>query len=345
MRAYNKTFSLLCIVLLTGSMYHRPAIAQSTPTDATIKQIVPPSQLVVACSPDKPIVRPGEAIRVRAYASSSDGKPLDYAWAASTGRLEGQGSEVHWDFSDVSVGVYEAKVSVKDASRGVVDCSIRVIVQIQSQLPTRGDRETGRSFLLPNEVETLGYGLYSYLLFGSRPTTASRERYLKAIEEYLKFPDIGRLETFNTSRRILNITYLPVLALPGRQILDRLVDEHHGEVAEWILKQYDYERARTLLRGLPGSQRDGPYIVSFLKPPTWSGSPARPYLYQDQSSVPPHLVSLWAKEFLNQAAQEQFWQERTAVQLVLKLRTTIGILASALPESSKSLDHWIAWVS
>ena len=267
------------------------------------------------------------------------------SWAAPSGRLEGQGSEVKWDLSDVSAGVYEAKVTVKAVSREVADCLIRVIVQIRSQLPTRGDRETGRSFLLPNEVETLGYGLYSYLLFGSPPTTASRERYLKAIEEYLKFPDIARLETFNTSRRTLNITYLPVFAVPARQILDRLSDERYGEVSEWILKHYDYERARVLLRGVPGSQREGPYIVSFLKPPTWSGSPARPYLYQDQSSVPPHLVSLWAKEFLNQAAQEQFWQERTAVQLVLKLRTTIGILASALPESRKSLDHWIAWVS
>lgn len=345
MRASLKTFPLLCTVLLAAFTYEQAVLAQSTPDDATIKHMASPSRLIVACSPDKPIVRPGEAIRLRAYASSPEGKPLQYTWAPSGGRLGGQGSEVSWDFTDVPLGVYEAKVSVTGASGGVADCSIRVSVQARSQLPTRGNRETGRSLLLSNEVETIGYGLYSYLLFGSRPTAASRERYLKAIEEYLKFPDIARLETFNASRRTLNITYLPVLAVPGRQILDRLADEHYNEAAEWILKQYDYERARVLLRGLPGGQREGPYIVSFLKPPTWSGSPARPYLYQDQSSVPPHLVSLWTKEFLNQAAQEQFWQERTAVQLVLKLRTAIGILAVALPEPKKSLDHWITWVS
>jgi hypothetical protein len=343
MRACSRSFFSLCSILLAALTSDRAVVAQLIP--GATKGQVNASQLMVACSPDKPIAHPGDAIRLRAFVTSPEGWPLDYTWSAPSGQLEGQGSEVKWDFSDVSAGVYEAKVTVKAVSREVADCSVRVIVQVRSQLPTRGDRETGRSFLLPNEVETLGYGLYSYLLFGSRPTTAGRERYLKAIEEYLKFPDIGRLETFNTSRRTLNITYLPVLAVPGRQILDRLVDEHYDEVAEWILKQYDYERARTLLRGLPGSQREGPYIVSFLKPPTWSGSPTRPYLYQDQSSVPPHLVSLWAKEFLNQAAQEQFWQERTAVQLVLKLRTTIGILASALPQTRKSLDHWITWVS
>ena len=345
MRASLKTFPLVCTMLLAAFTYEQAVLAQPTPDDATIKQRASPSQLIVACSPDKPVVRPGETIRLRAYATSPEAKPLQYAWSAATGRVGGQGSEVSWDFTEVSEGIYEAKVSVKGASGEVGDCSIRVSVQARSQLPTRGNRETGRSFLLPNEVETLGYGLYSYLLFGSRPTAASRERYLKAIEEYLKFPDIARLEAFNTSRRTLNITYLPVLAVPGRQILDRLTDEHYSEIAEWVLKQYDYERARVLLRGLPGGQREGPYIVSFLKPPTWSGSPARPYLYQDQSSVPPHLVSLWTKEFLNQAAQEQFWQERTVVQLVLKLRTAIGILAVALPQPKKPLDHWITWVS
>ena len=110
-----------------------------------------------------------------------------------------------------------------------------------------------------------------------------------------------------------------------------------------VLAEVDFGRLHVCS---PGDQREGPYIVSFLKAPKWNGAPlARPYLYQDQSSVPPHLVSLWAKEFLNQAAQEQFWQDRTVVQLVLRLRTAIGILALALPDPKKNLRNWIAWVS
>lgn len=345
MKKYFKISSFFSI-LLTCSIYNQGAFAQSVKGAAApaAKEKVPPAQFIVACSPDKPIARPGETIRLRAYAASPVEKPLKYSWSALAGQVAGQGPEVRWDFTDIPVGVYEAKVRVSDGGSGM-DCSVRVIVQSQPRVPTRGNRETGRSFLLPNEAETTGYGLYSYLLFGSRPTAASRERYLKAVEEFLRFPDITRYDVFNIPHRTLNITYLPLKTFPDAAVLDQLADEHYGKVAEWVLKQYDYERARVLLRGIAGSNREGPYFVSVLKPPSWNNPPSRPYLYQDQSSVPPHLVSLWAKEFLNQAAQEQFWQERTAAQLALKLRTSIGILAIGLPEVRNALNDWIAWAS
>lgn len=345
MNSRPKAFWFHCLVLVYF-MELASALAQPTMPNATTGGTPSSSQLIVACSPDKPVVRSGEAMRVRVYVKSPAGSAQQYVWASPVGRISGEGAEVSWDFTGVASGAYAAKVSVKQAS-GAADCSIRIIVvAVPTGQPLRGDRETGRSFLLPNAAEENGYGLYSYLLLGSRPTAASRERYLKAIEEYLRFPDITRLENFKPPRRTLNITYLPLQAFPSREMEKRMADEHYGEVAEWVLKQYDFERARVLLKGLPGDLREGPYIVSFLKPPKWNGSPqSRPYLYQDQSAVPPHLVSLWAKEFLNQAAQEQFWQDRTAIQLVLKLRTAIGIMAAALPDPKKSLVNWIAWVS
>ena len=347
MTAYRRIVFLACVILLTVSTYFQAPLAQpaksKSPPPAKAK--APSAQSIVACSPEKPIVRPGETIRLKAYATSPQGKPLQYTWSTSTGRVDQEGSEVRWAFTAVRVGVHEAKVLVSDGVGGLADCSVRVIVQAQPQGEVRGNRETGRSFLLPDQVETKGYGLYSYLLLGSRPTAATRARYLRAIEEYLRFPDITRFDNFNIPRRTLNITYLPMQVFPDEQILDRLADEHYGEVAEWILKRYDYERARVLLRGLPGAHLEGPYIVSVLKPPTLNNPVLRPYLYQDQSKIPPHLVSLWIKEFLNQAAQEQYWQPRTATQLVLKLRKAIGILAIALPEVGKALDGWIVWVS
>ena len=68
------------------------------------------------------------------------------------------------------------------------------------------------------------------------------------------------------------------------------------------------------------------------------------YLFQDLSSVPPHLAASWVREFLNQAAQERFWEEKTAVQLAQRLRATVGIMGAGLPEVRKSLDSWITWV-
>jgi hypothetical protein len=53
-------------------------------------------------------------------------------------------------------------------------------------------------------------------------------------------------------------------------------------------------------------------------------------------------VTLWVKEFLNQAAQERFWEEPTVGNLALKLRTTIGVLAAGLPER-KTLEDAIGW--
>src|SRR5439155_10381933 len=61
--------------------------------------------------------------------------------------------------------------------------------------------ETGRSFLVGEQAEEKGYGLYSYLLFGSPPSDATRARYLRAIEAYLeKIPSVTSLEK-SISRR------------------------------------------------------------------------------------------------------------------------------------------------
>jgi hypothetical protein len=98
------------------------------------------------------------------------------------------------------------------------------------------------------------------------------------------------------------------------------------------------------LRNLSGQRRDAPYIISFLKPLSSDGLEP-PYLYQDQSNVPPNLVSLWMKEFLNQAAQERYWEENTGRKLALNIRTTVGILALGLPDVKNSLSDWIAWVA
>ena len=78
--------------------------------------------------------------------------------------------------------------------------------------------------------------------------------------------------------------------------------------------------------------------------PLTSAGGQGPYLLQDLSAVPPHLAASWVKEFLNQAAQERFWEERKAVQLASRMRVTIAILGAGLPEVRKAVDDWIAWV-
>lgn len=311
------------------------------------------SSLNVICTPDKSLVISGETMVIKAWTTSSNKESIRYAWSATDGTIEGTGPEARWDFAGVWPGTYTATVQVNDPSGEAMECSVQVIVR--SPALVRGTREngkslkTGRAFLLPKQQEGKNYGLYSYLLLTSMPDETTRERYLKAIIEYLRFTDVALFEEAGVDRKGLNITYLPVDTSPSEDFLKTLSKKDLKEkdlapIAEWMLQHYDYVRARLLLDNLPGNHWKGPYIVSFLKPFDWKSDVAPPYLYQDQSWVPPDLVSEWMNIFLNQAAKERFWEESTGEQLVLNLRTIIGVAAEGVPDVQSSLAGWIKWI-
>lgn len=290
------------------------------------------SASLIACSPDRPTAFPGEMVTLRVWVDSPEQKALTYDWKVTGGTIEGTGPEVTWHFSGVQPGIYKATVYVTYPSREVATCSAKVLVQ---ELAARG-RSTGWFFLLQGNREEPGYGLYSYILFGSRPTAANRERYAKVIEAYVQVIEhITNLERAGIAPHQLNVTYLPITKIPREK----------RPTPEWLLEHYDYAQARAILSALPGDYRtDGPYIVSSLKPLSRVSWISGEYLYQDLSMVPPHIVALYAKEFFNQAAQERFWEQRRARQLALNLRTTLGILAQGFPEVRKGMNELVAWV-
>jgi hypothetical protein len=271
---------------------------------------------------------------LRAWAQSPSGRALGYTWAATAGRIEGRGAEARWRLAELRTGTFDATVKAGDGESTSSACRMRVTVRRDVQ--GRGSsRETGGAFLAAGQSEAAGYGLYSYLLLGAPPSESSRERCLKAIEAYLALvPDVMSLEEY-VPRRELNIFYLPVRGEPVKPLS-----------GQWVLDHYDYARARSLLRALPGPNRDGPYILAAFRPlgSAAAGATSGPYLFQNLSSVPPHLAASWVREFLNQAAQERFWEERTTVQLAQRMRVTVGIMGAGLPEVRKALDGWIAWV-
>jgi len=290
------------------------------------------SSLVVACSPEKPAIHQDESVVLRAWATAPQNQALRYTWVVTAGAISGQGHEVRWDLKGTSAGIYRADVKVEDGTIPGGNCSIRVAVME----PERGTavRESGRAFLLKGQHEMAGYGLYSYLLFGSSPTEGSRQRCLATLRAFTeKINEVAKLEDY-VSRASLNITYLP-LETSAPETVD----------AAWLLEHYDYARARVLLDVLPGNRREGILLVSSLRP--LSGGPDPPYLLQDLSTVPtepPDLISWWMREFLNQAAQERFWEPKTAELFALRLRTTISVLAVGLPEVQKSVAGWVSWV-
>lgn len=283
--------------------------------------------LVVACSADPPTARTGEVVVLRVWAPPG----ATYAWSAPVGRLETAGREARWRLTGVPAGVHATTVQIVSSTGTSAECVTQVVVTGEGYQPRDPLKETGAAVLLPGGREVDGFGLYSYLLLGAAPTDASRARYVEVVAAYARVvPDIRALERY-IGRRDLNIAYVPLTA-PARA----------DATPEWLLTHYDYPRARSMLR-LVGGGREGPYFLSVLRPLTGVATVPRPYLLQDLSSVPPHLVEAWVKEFLTQAAQERFWEERTAYRLALRLRLTVGVLSVGLPQVRDAVDGWITW--
>lgn len=318
------TEPILCSAGLRG---HPPAVVQLVQFDSSV------STPGLTCSSDRPIVFEGESVALRAWDTNPSNQSANYKWSVDAGRIVGKGREVRWDLAGIASRPIPvtATLTVDSAKNDSSGCAIEIIVAPVE----RGDtRETGRAFLLRGQNEAAGFGLYSYLLLGAPPIASTRERYTKCVESYLaSIENVIELQSYFPKSK-LNIAYLPLQTSPPAK-----------PSADWFLEHYDYARARALLDLLPGSRRDGPYIVSVLHPLS-SGRGVDQYLFQDLSSVPPRgdLVSWWVREFLNQAAQEHFWEPRTAQQFALKMRTTISALAVGLPDVKKSLDGWVAWI-
>lgn len=303
--------------------------SESNPQEST-------SSFPVACSVDRPVVEEGGSVLLRAWARSEKDEAVEYVWTTTAGKIGGAGHEVRWNLAGVVAASrpIEAAVRVKTLPNFTSTCAVQIVVERKYQPVARG-QETGRSFLVKGNNEEKKYGLYSYLLLGAAPTSSNRERYVKTIEAFLaSIVEITALENY-IQRSKLNVTYLPVVDAPTAK-----------PSADWVLEHYDYARARALLGALNANLREGPYFVSVLTP-LGLGEAPKQYLFQDLSSVPTNgdLISWWVREFLNQAAQERFWEPRTAGSLVLKLRTAIAVLAVGLPDVRKGVDTWISWIS
>jgi hypothetical protein len=288
-------------------------------------------QPLVICTADLPSVPPEGAVSVHILAKSQG--PLKFDWHTTGGSIKGTGTQVEWIFKDAFPGIYRATVRVRGSDLDET-CMLRMVVT----QPDRGGPqvESGKGFLPSGEKETPGFGLYSYLLMGAPPIESTHARYVKVIEAYLKLlPAIEALKR-NIRAKEINAAYLPVDMKAPREMS-----------TAWILAHYDYARARALLRLIPGNLRQGPYFVSSLTP--LSGKTAMPdqYLFQNLSSIPAtpnDLAAWWVRAFMNQAAQERFWDANAGYRLALKMRTVLAILSVGLPDVRQSLNEWIAWV-
>ena len=198
-------------------------------------------------------------------------------------------------------------------------------------------RPTGFGTLVGNQPEPPGYGLYSYLLFGSLPSDATRPLYVAIVKASLGKvePIESELQTFSSAQLYLYLVPL-LMKLPENAKPD--------DLANWIVDNYNYPRAQKILDSLP-NQRTGVYILSVLsKPVDPSHALQPPYLWQDLSNAEPKIVDAWIQYFLNQAAKDKPWEENGGDKLALDLRNHIEQVAVQIQSTIPAMVIAIKWL-
>jgi outer membrane protein OmpA-like peptidoglycan-associated protein len=92
---------------------------------------LPPDNVTATCSADKTSVMEGSSDFVTATVAGTDanGRPLNYSWTASGGKIIGTGPYVRWDSTGVAGGSYSLTARVDNGAGKGASCSSSVAVQ------------------------------------------------------------------------------------------------------------------------------------------------------------------------------------------------------------------------
>ena len=104
-------------------------------TQFTINRPPPPQPPTVSCSADRTRVQVGEVVTIRADAQSPAGRPLSYQWNSNAGQLQGSGTSVRLDTTNLNPGTYTVQVVVTDDIGQAADCSVQITVEAAPQPP------------------------------------------------------------------------------------------------------------------------------------------------------------------------------------------------------------------
>ena len=304
----------------------------------------------VLCLTERPAIVQGESTGLRAWAVTSDGipipQPTQLKWQVSEGLVQGEGSDVQWNLSGVTIKSGElhkkvmATVSADVASVGSASCAVAVFIgkkeidtSVNGVSDTRGGLRSARRYLLPNEKEETGYGLYSYLLFPAPPRTEEEKaRYLKTLEScLLVMQDVEDHIQRHRRPSELNATHIPVTEVP----------KYSKVSAEWAanaLNVYDYTTAQKLLDKLDKTYQRGPYLISVLKKPlSLRTMPVQEHLLQDFTGKVPELASSVVDLFTYRAAQQRTWSEAALRVFSLNVRNLIAVAGKVTPQVANAL--------
>jgi hypothetical protein len=315
-----------------------------TSGSATAAQTAPNAALAVVCSLDRPVIGRQQIVGAEVFADAAVGTSQKYLWKAGAGAFvpgtpsrEATDRKISWTPAGAALGTYKLTVRVTSSDGSSGSCALDVVVA--DALRSAGGvgagglgSEAERDLLVHGSHEDGKYGLYSYILLGSRSNDSNSERYTVVLQAYLALEDI-RLETYFPTME-LNATYVPVDKAPSSDLS-----------VQWLLDHYDYSRSRFLLKRLQILDGDGPYIVSALHPLGGEDSPEAhkngTYIFQNLSTVPVSVVPLWVRQFRSQTTQQRVWQNRSIGTLALNMRTILAVASEGLPMVRQAVSEWI----
>jgi hypothetical protein len=289
----------------------------------------------IVCSASVSVATPGEALTVRAFVPDDLANSVSYVWSVTAGTISGSGPTINWKVANAtsrnSETVFVA-VRAESGRRGVCAFQLMMLNREDVRAP-----ETGIGLLKSGEKEAAGFGLYSYLLLAAKPRDNDRARYLQVLESALLLvPQLSALRHYFPQPQHLNSLYIPVVSAPPTNY-SKLQSR---KKAEWLLDSYDYARARAILARVPGSTRNGPYLVSFSNLDS-----ATPAIVQDLSLATTELADIWVREFITIAGQEHSWTVQTVRNVALRVRTVLAIAGKDLPNAKSAAKDWIQFGS
>jgi hypothetical protein len=301
------------------------------------------------CVLSAPVAEASTTVGIDVWFSAPSGAKPEFKWDAPVQRLRTEDgyTEWRWDLTGVQPGGADAGLDIiengKTKSCGV---HLRVVADLNTVERQRGGRGSagpvsgsGREFIArgpkgftePPEA----FGLYSYVLFASEPTSdAEKQRHLDFFTQLIPLIKPLRLLEQGGDRRQLNATRIPVGTLPAGDDV----------TPAWLQKNYDYAGATILLTrsGIP-FQGDGMYIVSVTKPLTQQKAQS-PYLVIDLSKAPGRIAKTWVNAFLNQATKQDFSDTKNLQYVVADLREIVAITAAAVPQVQQQIGSILKYV-